>query len=203
MLVERRPDVFGADGRVVERQFQSSLLARYTFSWSIDTLDLAATKLVDIADMPAANTTFRSTDVKTKFREISLKPTLKLWALLLWAYCFQLAWQAAIVITSTLFDVAPQFAMLRLLQFLEARQGFDAIDPQAWLWVGAMFAVTVGSTLIDYRAMWLMFSDIAIPIRSVLTALLFEKMMKLKNVKEPPKVAKESTEEGKLPNGKQ
>jgi hypothetical protein len=201
MLVERRPDVFRADGRLVERQFQGSLVARYTFSWSVDILDLAATKNVDIADMPVANTTFRSSYVKTKFREISLKPTLKLWALLVWAYWFQLAWQWTIITISTLFDVAPQFAMLRLLQFLEDRQGFDAIDPQAWLWVGAMFAVSVGSTLIDYRAMWLMYSDIAVPMRSVLTALIFEKMVKLKNVKEPPKVVEKSTEESKLPNG--
>lgn len=200
-FIERRPDVFRPDGKVVERQYQSSLWARYTFSWSSEILDLAATKLIDIADMPAPDISFRSNYVKDKFRDISLKPTLKLWALLLWAFWYQLAWQWSLIAISTLFDVAPQFAMLKLLQFLEAREGFDAINPQAWLWVGVMFAVTVGSTIIDHRIFWLMFCDIAIPMRSILTALIFEKMMKLKNVKEPPKVEGKAKDDSKLPNG--
>ncbi|KAG0652941.1 ATP-dependent bile acid permease [Hyphodiscus hymeniophilus] len=199
-LIERRPDVYRPDGRVVERQYQSSLWARYTFSWSSEILDLAATKLIDNDDMPAPDTSFRSNYIKAKFREISLKPTLKLWALLLWTFWYPLAWQWSLIAISTLFDVAPQFAMLKLLQFLEARQGFDAIDPQAWLWVAAMFAVTVGSTIIDHRIFWLMMCDIAIPMRSILTALIFEKMMKLKNIKEPPKI-EESKDAPKLPNG--
>ena len=185
-LIQRRPDVF-KDGKIVERQYTGSLWERYTFSWSTNILDLAATKLIDIPDMPAADVTFRSSFVKRKFRDIALKPTLRLWALILWAFWFELVWQYTTIAISTLFDVAPQFAMLRLLQYLEARQSFDSIDPRAWLWVGAMFAVTVGSTIIDFRIMWSMYSHVAIPIRSILTALLFEKMMKLKNTKEPPK----------------
>ena len=200
-FVERRPDVFRPDGKVVERQYKGSLWARYTFSWSPEILDLAATKLIDIADLPAPDTSFRSNALKEKFRSIALKPSLKLWALLLWTFWYQLFWQWSLIAISTLFDVAPQFAMMKLLQFLEARQGFDAVDPQAWLWVGAMFAVTVGSTLIDHRVMWLMYCDIAIPIRSILTTLLFEKMMKLKNVKEPPKAKEETAKEDSKPNG--
>ena len=201
-LVERRPDVFRPDGKLVERQYQSSLWARYTFSWSSEILDLAATKLIDIADMPAPDASFRSNVVKEKFRSIALKPSLKLWALLLWTFWYQLFWQWSLIAISTLFDVAPQYAMLKLLRFLEARQGFDAIDPQAWFWVGAMFVITVGSTIIDHRIMWLMFSDIAVPIRSILTTLLFEKMMRLKNIKEPPKAEEESNDNSKLPDGK-
>jgi ABC-type multidrug transport system fused ATPase/permease subunit len=199
-LVKRRPDVFRSDGKVVERQYQSSLWARYTFSWSSEILDLAATKLIDIADLPAPDVSFRSNVVKEKFRSIALKPSLKLWALLLWSFWYQLLWQWSLIAISTLFDVAPQYAMLQLLRFLEARQGFDAIDPQAWFWVGAMFAITVGSTIIDHRIMWLMFSDIAVPIRSILTTLLFEKMMRLKNIKEPPKAEEKAGEEDSKPN---
>ena len=200
-LVERRPDVFRPDGRVVERQFQGSLWARYTFSWSSEILDLAATKLIEIADMPAPDASFRSNVVKEKFRNIALKPSLKLWALLLWTFWYQLFWQWSLIAISTLFDVAPQYAMLKLLRFLEARQGFDAIDPEAWFWVAAMFVITVGSTIIDHRIMWLMFSDIAVPIRSILTTLLFEKMMKLKNIKEPPKAEEGSKDNSKIPDG--
>ena len=200
-LIERRPDVFRPDGKVVERQYQSSLWARYTFSWSSEILDLAA-KLIDIADMPAPDASFRSNAVKEKFKSIALKPSLKLWALLLWTFWYELFWQWSLIAISTLFDVAPQYAMLKLLRFLEARQDFDAIDPQAWFWVGAMFAITVGSTIIDHRITWLMFSDIAVPIRSILTTLLFEKMMKLKNIKEPPKADEQAKNGSELPNSK-
>jgi hypothetical protein len=201
-FIERRPDVYRPDGQVVERQYKSSLWARYTFSWSSEILDLAATKLIDVADLPAPDTSFRSNVVKEQFRSIALKPSLKLWALLLWTFWYPLFWQWFLIAVSTLFDVAPQFAMLKLLQFLEARQGFDAIDPQAWLWVGIMLAVTVGSTIIDHRIMWLMIADIAVPVRSILTTLLFEKMMRLKNIKEPSKVEEESKNDSKLSDGK-
>lgn len=196
--IERRPDVFRPDGQVVERQFQSSLWARYTFSWSSEILDLAATKLIEKTDLPAPDVSFRSEEVKEKFRSIALKPTLKLWVLLFWAFRVQIIYQWTIIAISTLFDVAPQYAMLKLLQFLEARQGADAIDPQAWLWVGSMFVITVGSTIIDHRIMWLMMSNLAVPMRSILTSLLFEKMIKLKNVKEPPKAEAEETEDPKI-----
>ena len=61
------------------------------------------------------------------------------------------------------------------------------IDPTAWLYVGALFLATVIETFVDYRVSWLMWSDIGIPIRSTMTSLLFEKMMKTKDCKEPPK----------------
>lgn len=194
--VERRPDVFRPNGRVVERQFQRSLWNRYTFNWSSELLDLAAIKLIEMEDLPALDAMTRAKEVKERFRDISLKESLPLWVLIVWTERWRLTWQGTLITISCFFDVGPQFAMMRLLQFLEARRGFDAIDPHAWFWVGALFVITVGSTLIDHRIFWTVFADIGIPLRSTLTTLIFEKTMRLKDIKEPLKT---DTEESKDP----
>jgi ABC-type multidrug transport system fused ATPase/permease subunit len=194
-LVERRPDIFRPDGHVVERQFKGSLWLRYTFNWSSELLDLAAIKLIEINELPALDSLTRAKEVTEVFKTITLKDTLPLWVLIVWSARARLLWQWTLITISCFFDVAPQFAMMKLLQFLEARRGFDAIDPQAWFWVGALFVITVGSTLIDHRLMWTVFSDIGIPLRSILTTLIFEKMMRLKDIKEPSKAEAEGSKD--------
>lgn len=192
--IERRPDVYNHNGTFVERQFKASAWARYTYSWSSDILDLAATKLIDITDMPALDSHIRSKEAKDRFRDTSLKSTVKLWILIFWNMQAKFYWQWFLITVSCFFDVAPQFTMLQILRFLEGRQDFNPWDPKGWIWVGAMFIVTVGSTLIDYRIFWLMMTEIAIPLRSILTALIFEKMMRIKDNKEPQSNSEE--EEG-------
>ena len=195
--VERRPDVFTPEGKLVERQFKGSLWARYAFSWSPELLDVAIAKLIDGDDLPAMDARVRSKDAKDAFQSIALKSTVPLWAQLLWAYRGRLVRQWIFVMFSAISDAGPQYAVLRLLQYLEARQGFDAIDPKAWLWVGGLLAATLIETMVDNRISWLMWADIAVPMRSTLTALIFEKMMKMKDIKEPPKHEAEDGEAGK------
>jgi ABC-type multidrug transport system fused ATPase/permease subunit len=189
-LIDRRPDVYH-DEKLVERQTKASLWTWSTFSWSSNLLDEAAVKLINMEDMPAPNHATRSKDVTAWFRRTTLKDTTPLWVLIAWNLRWRLLWQWFVIAVSCFFDIGPQFAMLRLLQYLEARQGFDAVDPRAWLWVGVLFLITVGSTILDHRIMWSMFSDVAIPMRNVLTTLLFDKVTKLKDIKEPPKSDKE------------
>ncbi|TGO47858.1 hypothetical protein BOTNAR_0503g00020 [Botryotinia narcissicola] len=186
-FVERRPDVFTPEGKVVERQFKKSLWNRYAFDWSSELLDIASEKLIEISDLPAMDGHVRSKDVREYFKSIILKPTVPLWLQIFWAYRKPILTQWGLVMISSVIDAAPQFAVLKLLQYLEARQGFDVIDPQAWIWVFGLFAATIAETLMDNRINWLMWSDLAIPIRSTLTSLIFEKMMKMKDCKEPPK----------------
>ncbi|KAF7908234.1 uncharacterized protein EAF01_003989 [Botrytis porri] len=186
-FVERRPDVFTPDGKVVERQFKKSLWNRYAFDWSSELLDIASEKLIEISDLPAMDGHVRSKDVREYFKSIILKPTVPLWLQIFWAYRKPTLTQWGLVMISSVIDAAPQFAVLKLLQYLEARQGFDVIDPQAWVWVFGLFVATIAETLMDNRINWLMWSDLAIPIRSTLTSLIFEKMMKMKDCKEPPK----------------
>ncbi|KAL3419949.1 ABC transporter [Phlyctema vagabunda] len=198
--IPRRPDVFRPDGTIVERQRTASLWKFYTFNWSSELLDVAAKKLIEIKDLPALDANLRSKESTAKFRSTVLKDTVPLWKILVWAFRFQLLRQWILVALSTIFDVAPQFAMLKLLQYLEARDKVDAIDPKAWLCVFGLFFATLASTLIDYRVTWLMWSDLAIPMRSILTGLVFEKMMKTKDCTVPPE-AEEKKEDKSKTNG--
>lgn len=202
LFIERRPDVYAENGKVVERQNQASIWTKYTYNWSSDILDLAATKLIEPEDLPAMDFHVRAKDVKKSFREIILKPTTSLWLQIFWAYRGALVFQWFMVMLSSVVDIAPQVAMLQLLRYLEAREGYGFIDPKAWLCVGSLLIATALETLVDYRITWQMWSELGVPIRSTLTTLIFEKMMKLKDCKEPPSAEKhEKDDKDKKANG--
>jgi ABC-type multidrug transport system fused ATPase/permease subunit len=102
---------------------------------------------------------------------------------------------------SATLDALPQYTIMKLLQNLEARQNFDVIDPKAWLYVGVLLVSTVTSTLVNNRIIWFMVSELAVPVRSILTALLFEKMVKIKDCREPPKSEEKKVDEAPKSNG--
>jgi ABC-type multidrug transport system fused ATPase/permease subunit len=199
--IQRRPDVFTPEGKVVERQHTSSFLTKYSYDWSSDILDLSAKKLVEFSDLPAMDSYRRAKDAKDTFQSIVLKPTVSLWLQIFWAWKWQLVYQAVMCIVSSAADVLPQISMLKLLEYLEQRKETGVIDSKAWVCVVLLFLATIVETLVDYRISWLMWSDLGIPIRTTLTTLMFEKMMKIKDCKEPPKEEK-SDEKDKDVNGK-
>ncbi|KAH7417399.1 hypothetical protein BKA64DRAFT_592048 [Cadophora sp. MPI-SDFR-AT-0126] len=196
-LIDLRPDVFNPTGKVVERQLASSFWTRYSYNWSSDLLDLAATKLIELDDLPAMDAHVRASDVKTAFQSIILKPSVSLWLRIFWAYRWQITFQWLLVIASSISDVGPPLAMFQLLRYLEARTDVTPIDPNAWLCVAALLAATLLETFADYRVNWLMWSELGIPIRASLTTLIYEKTMKIKDCKEPPKVEDEKTDNKK------
>lgn len=190
--VPRRPDVY-RNGKLVDRQYSRSLWAKWSLDWSSEILDESATKLVEVKDLPDMDATVRAEDAKIFFRSIVLKPTIPLWIQIFWAYRQKFVFQWLLTIFSAIVDSLPQLAVLRLLQYLEARDSVDVADMEAWLWVFSLLLATLLETLTDARIGWLMWGDLAIPIRVTLTSLLFEKMMKSKDVKEPPQ--KEANED--------
>ena len=199
--IKRRPDVYRPNGKLVERQFTRSLYNRYTYNWAAHILDEAAVKQINIEDLPALNAALRAEDFTATFHDVALKPTMRLWMLIGWRLRWVLLWQWIFVAGSCFFDVGPQFAMLKLLQFLESRQGFDAIDPRAWFWVGVLLFVTVASTIIDARIMWSMIEGVMLPIRSLLTTLLFEKVIRISDVKAAPQAQESSPNEALKTDG--
>jgi len=106
-LIERRPDVYLPNGKLVERQKKGSLWTRYTFSWSANILDEAATKLINAEDMPAPDYDTRSKDVTEKFRNSTLKDTTPLWMLIAWNLRWKLLWQWLIIAISCFFRCRP------------------------------------------------------------------------------------------------
>lgn len=153
--VKRRPEIFRPDGRPVERQRNVNLWSRYSFHWGVDILAAAGKEKFENSDMPAMDHVVRSEDATARFRNIIIKEdSLPLWVQIFWAFSWALIVQWLGILLSNFFDVAPAFATLQLLQYLETRQDVDAIEPGAWKYVAGIVAATVSSLIVDSRLIW-------------------------------------------------
>ena len=184
----RRPDVFLPNGKVVEKMTTVSALSRIAFLWPAYVLDLSGSKkTLDMTDLPGLNVLTRSKNKHDAF--VAMKPGGRLWQRLFRAYWFQFIWLWSLVIVQSLLTYVPRFAVLRLLQILEHRTVKGDVDyTEAWLWVGGLAASNLLSVVVDTQLGWVMWSDITIPIRAQLSALIFSKAMRKKDCKEAPKI---------------
>jgi hypothetical protein len=157
--LQRRPAVFRPDDKVVDQQMSVSLWSRYSFHWCKDTLTAADTEQFENSDLPAMDHVVRSENATANFKRISLKEdSLPLWAHIFWKFRYQFLFQWTGILFSNFFDVAPAFATLQLLRYLENRDDLDVIDPTAWKYVAGIVLATVSSRLVDSRIMWLAMS---------------------------------------------
>jgi hypothetical protein len=157
--VRRRPAVFRLDGKIVDRQMNVSLWSRYSFQWCVDILRNAGKDKFENEDLPAMDHVVRSEKATASFRNMVLKDdSLPLWVQIFWQFRWPLIWQWAAILFSNFFDVAPAFATLQLLQYLETRKDADDLDPMAWKYVIGIVVATVSSHLVDSRIMWLVMS---------------------------------------------
>jgi hypothetical protein len=83
-----------------------------------------------------------------------MKDNMPLWAQLFWGFRVHIARQWSATLLSNFFDVAPAFATLQLLKYLETRTDPTATEPGAWKYVVGIAAATTSSHLIDSRIMW-------------------------------------------------
>lgn len=154
MSVNRRPDVFSPDGQLIDRQMNVNLWSRYAFNWAGDILALSTKEALENTSLPAMDNRVRSEDVTEGFTNMILKDTVSLWVQIFWHFRNQFIYQWAFILLSNFFDVAPAFATLKLLQFLETRKDLDDIDPMAWKYVAGIVIATVSSHLVDSRISW-------------------------------------------------
>ncbi|KAL7819928.1 P-loop containing nucleoside triphosphate hydrolase protein [Trichoderma gracile] len=186
--IQRRPHVFRPDGRIVDSQMTLSLWARYSFEWGLGMLRAAGTEKFENSDMPAMNHVVRSENATANFKDIIFKPDrLSLWAHIVWKYRYQFLFQWSATLFTNFFDVAPAFANLQLLRYLETRDNLDVIDPVAWIYVAAIVIATISSRMVDSRVMWNEMAEIVIPLRSTLTGLMYEKLMRMEDSLHIPK----------------
>ena len=199
MFLPRRPDVFLPDGKLVERQRKVSVLSRIAFNWPTAILDLAQSRQLDMTDLPSMDSTARSRDRHEAF--MTLKRGRKLWQRLFFAHWPQFIMSWTIVLLQSLFSFVPRLAVLSLLRILERRTGAGKdLYIEAWLWVAVLAVSNILATVLDTQMTWTMWSELGIPIRSELGALIFSKAMKRKDSKEPPKAEKPPIDGQTSPN---
>lgn len=188
LSIPRRPAVF-LDGKPVDGMYTVSALGRYSFTWVEHLLKLSRQNhRLNLDDLPKMDHYTRSKDLSESWA--TKKHTRRLWleTLLEHKFAFGLQWLLTAFTSCTNF--APQFCLLHILQILELRDAGKAITSDAWIWVLALCLATLVAGFVEAWLFWISWSQLGIPIRAQLSALIFQKSMRRKDVKGASKAAK-------------
>ncbi|CZT44803.1 related to multidrug transporter (yeast bile transporter) [Rhynchosporium secalis] len=190
----RRPEVF-QDGVRVDGMYTVSALGKYTFSWVEDLLTLSRrNNRLELTDLPKMDHYTRSKDLSEAWAATSHERRLWLEIFLEHKWSFMAQWFLTLI--QAFGNFAPQFVTYHILKILEKRLPGDAVSSEAWIWVVTLTIATIGAAWIESWLFWISWSEVAIPIRSQMAALIFQKAMRRKDVKG----ASQSTKKG-VPQG--
>ena len=178
----RRPAI-EYKGQQVDRQYTVSALNYWTLGWALDILRLARFRQnLEIVDLPMLHNKARSSYLLSLLENDVQNQAL--WKTLVWAHGLDLALQNAFACFSATVEFAPQLGMYALLRLLE--QGISSREDTI---KGGTLVVGLGLLVIfaawsDTWLSWLGYSRIAVQVRSELSALVFAKATRRKDVKE-------------------
>ncbi|KLU88078.1 hypothetical protein MAPG_07065, partial [Magnaporthiopsis poae ATCC 64411] len=180
--IPRRPDVYDAEGRVIDRMFTVSAFSRYNFSWPSDVLSLATRKNnLDMIDLARPNQYTRAKEVSAEWK--SRGYTHRLWLSVARAHARGFALQWVLTFVTSVLNFAPQWVILQLLRTLEHRELGQSYGLDTWVWVFWLGAAIVAQNWVESYVFWLSWAELTIPIRAQLSSLIFEKAMRRKDVK--------------------
>lgn len=179
--VPRRPDVY-RDGKIVDRQFTTSILGRFGFSWPGPMLRFAAiNKGLNIEDLPEIDYKTRSQTLARMFQRIGKNHAL--WKSLFWSHKWAFISQWTFVTITSVTNFLPQIALFFILRALEDRDSGADSTLRLWLWVVAL-GLSIGvSSWLEAWLFFVCYSRIGQPIFQQLAAVIFGKAMRRKDVK--------------------
>ena len=186
LSIQRRPNVFRED-TLVDGQFSASFLSRYSFQWGYSLLDIARLKgRLDLEDLPLLHSSSCSESLRNRFQSVLVNYDLPLWKTIFVAHWSTFLQQYALSMLQSVMQVAPQLALYSLLKVLEARRPQVSAGAAGFLRAIALGSSIIVSAWIETQSLWMMWSRLVIPIRSELSALIFIKAMRRKDVKGLP-----------------
>lgn len=190
----RRPEVF-YNGKPVDGLYTVSALGRYSFAWVAPLLTLSRKKnRLELEDLPKMDHKTRSKDLSEEWG--SKKHPRKLWIEVFLAHKWPFVMQWFLTLLQAVGNFAPQFVTFHILRLLEQRTNGQQASGEAWIWVAALTLTTIGAAWIESWLFWISWSELAIPVRSQLSALIFQKAMRRKDVKGASKAGKKTSGEG-------
>ena len=177
----RRPDLTFLNSPV-DGQYTVPALWRYTFSWPSRMLKVASSKPdFDFQDIPLLHLGMRSVFLEPLF---SLgKDTPSLIKRLLLAHWRELVFQFFFAICMSIVGFAPQLAMFGLLNLIEARDDRPDFYMSAWILVVGLGTAILIEAWSQAWNHWIVFSRLGLPIRTELSATIFAKAMRRKDIK--------------------
>jgi len=181
MSIQRRPDVF-KDGRPVDRMLTTSAIGRFTFTWAGPLLRLAhKKKALNLEDLPKMDHHTRSKDLSEAWAED--EHPRKLWIELVLVHKLNFIIQWILTLVQAFGNFAPQFVNYHLLKILEQRVPGTLVDREAWIWIVVLTLTTIGASWVEAWLFWISWAQIAIPVRAQLSALIFQKALRRKDIK--------------------
>ena len=193
----RRPSV-SSGGYVVDKQFTVSALSRSTYTWADELLKFAKKNNgLDLIHLPRLHFKVRSKTLEQNFMSFPQKE--ELWKKMMRVHWVELCAQSMLAIIQGkvalfskggirltilgLIQFAPQFAMYKLLELLEHRVDGEAIDVTAWGWVFGLGLSIVVTAWLEAFLHWVVWARLGLLVRSELSALIFSKSTRRKDVK--------------------
>lgn len=192
-LIPRRPEL-EYKGRPVDNVRSTSAFTRHTYGWLTPLLSFASKQgFLNQSDIPSLDGRARSRELHDAF--VASNYTGRLWKNLVRAHLPAFITQYTVAAISGITFMAPQYAMYRLLQLLEARDAGVDVSIPASLWVvGLGVAVLIDNHMDNWR-WWISYGSVNVPIRVQLSALIFAKSMRRKETKGVRKDADEKKED--------
>nr|UZP48229.1 AvaQ [Aspergillus versicolor] len=200
LLIPRRPNVWH-DGQVVDQEFSGSLFSRFTYDWANGLLQYTKQNKsrMDIDSLPQLRSSGRTENLYTRFEQV--RGSKSLWKALLVAHWPSLLQQYLLSLFQCVLSFGPQVALYGILKSLEGRLAMPGEDTQSWQWVAALGMLLLLGSGVDSWLWWLIYSKLAIPVYQELSAMVFAKAMRCKDVKhtaaEPAGPGAEGAEEQK------
>lgn len=196
LSIPRRPEIFSNE-KVVDREHTVSLLSRFTFSWPAPVLDYAKKNRNLTTDkLPVVAAAARARNLQKGFDAV--RGSDKLWKQVFWSHsnAFFVQWTLQVVTAITNF--LPQITLYVVLRLLEARDAGQGNQLQLWLVaVGMGLAVALGAWL-ESMLFYVCFLKLGIPIYEQLSAVIFGKALRKKDVKSAAKVDQDAELKGEF-----
>ncbi|CAI7663380.1 unnamed protein product [Penicillium glandicola] len=185
ILLPRRPDIYH-DDKLVERELSVSLLSRFTFSWANGLLNYALKhKTMDLDDIPKLTASNRADFLRGKF-EVA-RQNRKLWRAIISAHLGSLLVQATLSLLICFLSFGPQVALFQILKSLELRGTPNWNAGASYIWVLALGGLMFLASSVEAWLFWVVYSKLGVPIYSELSAVIFAKAMRRKDVKHTKK----------------
>lgn len=200
LAIPRRPEIF-KNGKVVDREFTVSLANRFTFSWATPVLEYATkNRKLTHDDLPVVNHSIRAFQLTERFDAVGKCD--KLWKQIFYSHWRAFTAQWTLQTLTAFTNFLPQIALFSVLTLLEARENGKSNQFLLWL-------VAIGMGLADGLSMWLeslmfyvCFLKLGIPVYEQLSAVIFAKAIRKKDVKSAAKVDQDAEINGEIGNTK-
>lgn len=185
VLLPRRPDVYHEE-KLVEQELSVSLYSRFTFSWANQLLNhTMKVGTMELDEIPKLRLSKRADVLREKF-EIA-RQDRSMWRTIVSAHFWALLLQISLCVVICFLSFGPQVALFQILKTVELRDTPFWNAGASYIWVLALGGLMFIGSSVEAQLYWLVYSRLAVPIYAELSAVVFAKAMRRKDVKHTKK----------------